>query len=100
MGSWEVSVRRRPARRSRAAYAGEVLITPSMLLRLLPKVTHQYDGVGAGLSRRELEVLSVMAEGGTDKDIAGRLFVSLNTRASTPRTSSGSSARTRSSRQW
>jgi DNA-binding NarL/FixJ family response regulator len=63
----------------RAAYAGEVLITPSMLLRLLPKVTHQYDGVGAGLSRRELEVLGVMAEGGTDKDIASRLFVSLNT---------------------
>jgi DNA-binding NarL/FixJ family response regulator len=63
----------------RAAYAGEVLITPSMLLRLLPKVTHQYDGIGAGLSRRELEVLGVMAEGGTDKDIASRLFVSLNT---------------------
>jgi two-component system response regulator DevR len=63
----------------RAAYAGEVLITPSMLLRLLPKVTHQYDGVGVGLSRRELEVLGVMAEGGTDKDIASRLFVSLNT---------------------
>jgi two-component system response regulator DevR len=63
----------------RAAHAGEVLITPSMLLRLLPPITRRYEGIGAGLSRRELEVLAVMAEGGTDKDIAGRLFVSLNT---------------------
>jgi DNA-binding NarL/FixJ family response regulator len=63
----------------RAAYAGEVLITPSMLLRLLPRITQQYEGVGARLSHRELEVLGVMAEGGTDKDIASRLFVSLNT---------------------
>lgn len=63
----------------RAAYSGEVLINPSMLLRLLPPVTRQYEGVGAGLSHRELEVLAVMSEGGTDKDIANRLFVSLNT---------------------
>jgi two-component system response regulator DevR len=63
----------------RAAYAGEVLITPSMLLRLLPRVTRRDEGIGAGLSHRELEVLGVMAEGGTDKDIANRLFVSLNT---------------------
>ena len=67
----------------RAAFAGEVLITPSMLLRLLPPVNqpalHKSGGVGAGLSRREFEVLGVMAEGGTDKDIANRLFVSLNT---------------------
>ena len=63
----------------RAAYAGEVLIAPSMLMRLLPRITRHYEGVGGGLSQRELEVLGVMAEGGTDKDIANRLFVSLNT---------------------
>lgn len=32
-----------------------------------------------GLSRRELEVLQLMAEGLTNQEIAGRLFVSLNT---------------------
>jgi two-component system response regulator DevR len=63
----------------RAADAGEVLITPGMLLKLLPSIARRDDGRRAGLSRRELEVLSVMAEGGSDKEIASRLFVSLNT---------------------
>jgi DNA-binding NarL/FixJ family response regulator len=63
----------------RAAHEGEVLITPAMLLKLLPSVARRDKGGGAGLSRRELEVLSVMAEGGSDKEIATRLFVSLNT---------------------
>ncbi len=31
------------------------------------------------MSKRELEVLNVMAEGGTDKETADRLFISLNT---------------------
>ena len=63
----------------RAAHAGEVLISPVMLLMLLPQVSPRADGVGGSLSRRELEVLAVMAEGGSDKEIADRLFVSLNT---------------------
>jgi two-component system response regulator DevR len=63
----------------RAAHAGEVLITPAMLLKLLPAVARHDDGRRAGLSRRELEVLSVMAEGGSDREIATRLFISLNT---------------------
>ena len=50
-----------------------------MLLMLLPQVSPRCDGVGGSLSRRELEVLAVMAEGGSDKEIADRLFVSLNT---------------------
>ncbi len=63
----------------RAAHAGEVLITPVMLLMLLPHGTDGHGGVGSNLSRRELEVLGVMAEGGSDKEIADRLFISLNT---------------------
>ena len=63
----------------RAAYSGEAILTPSMLLRLLPGNSKSFDGVGSRLSRRELEVLRVMAEGGTDRDIARELFVSLNT---------------------
>jgi two-component system response regulator DevR len=63
----------------RAAHAGEVLITPVMLLMLLPGMSNGYAKVGANLSRRELEVLGVMAEGGTDKEIAVKLFISLNT---------------------
>ncbi|MFZ0666560.1 MAG: response regulator transcription factor [Acidimicrobiales bacterium] len=63
----------------RAAHEGEVLITPAMLLKLLPPITRIRNRGGGVLSRRELEVLSVMAEGGSDKEIAKRLFVSLNT---------------------
>jgi DNA-binding NarL/FixJ family response regulator len=63
----------------RAAHAGEVLINPLMLLKLLPPAARNDDGRRAGLSRRELEVLSVMAEGVSDKELAVRLFVSLNT---------------------
>jgi DNA-binding NarL/FixJ family response regulator len=63
----------------RAAHAGEVLITPVMLLKLLPSITRREDGHRASLSRRELEVLSVMAEGASDKELAARLFVSVNT---------------------
>jgi DNA-binding NarL/FixJ family response regulator len=63
----------------RAAHAGEALIAPSMLVRLLPRLERKYQGVGQSLSRRELEVLNVMAEGGSDKEIADRLTISHNT---------------------
>ncbi len=63
----------------RAAHSGDVLITPVMLLMLLPRADLAHGGVGANLSRRELEVLGVMAEGGSDKEIADTLFISLNT---------------------
>jgi two-component system response regulator DevR len=63
----------------RAAHSGEVLIMADMLMKLLPSVARHDDGSRAGLSPREIEVLSVMAEGGSDKEIAAKLFVSLNT---------------------
>jgi len=63
----------------RAAHSGEVLIMADMLMKLLPSVARHDDGGRAGLSAREIEVLSVMAEGGSDKEMAAKLFVSLNT---------------------
>jgi DNA-binding NarL/FixJ family response regulator len=63
----------------RAAHAGEVLIAPSMLARLLPRLERNYAGVGRTLSRRETEVLGVMAQGGSDKEIAYGLAISHNT---------------------
>jgi DNA-binding NarL/FixJ family response regulator len=63
----------------RAAHSGEVLITPVMLMMLLPPGANGNCRIGSDLSRRELEVLEVMAEGGSDKEIADKLFISLNT---------------------
>jgi DNA-binding NarL/FixJ family response regulator len=63
----------------RAAYAGEVLITASMLVRLIPPPERANDALTNFLTPRELEVLGVMAEGGSDKETAERLFISLNT---------------------
>jgi DNA-binding NarL/FixJ family response regulator len=63
----------------RAAHAGEALIAPSMLARLLPRLERRYEAVGRTLSRRELDVLSAMTLGATDKEIADRLVISHNT---------------------
>ena len=63
----------------RAAHAGEALIAPSMLVRLLPRIIRRTEASAPILSGRELEVLGLMADGGTDKDIAKQLFISLNT---------------------
>jgi DNA-binding NarL/FixJ family response regulator len=63
----------------RAVHAGEALIDPSMLARLLPRLDRRYQHVGSNLTRRELEVLSVMAEGASDKEIAHALGISHNT---------------------
>jgi DNA-binding NarL/FixJ family response regulator len=63
----------------RAAHLGEALISPSMLARLLPRLDRRYKGVGRDVSRRELEVIKVMAEGASDQEIADRLGISLNT---------------------
>jgi DNA-binding NarL/FixJ family response regulator len=63
----------------RAAHGGTVSITPAMLLRLLPGGKRQKQDNAPILSNRELEVLSVMAEGASNKEIASSLYVSLNT---------------------
>jgi DNA-binding NarL/FixJ family response regulator len=63
----------------RAASAGELLIGPSVLARLLPRISRREKPISAGLSGRELEVLGLMALGCADREIANRLFISVNT---------------------
>lgn len=63
----------------RAPHAGEMLINPSMLARLLPRVGGPAKPISAGLTSRELEVLGLMALGCADREIAERLFISAHT---------------------
>jgi two-component system, NarL family, response regulator DevR len=63
----------------RVAAAGEALISPSQLVRLLPRLNRTYRPAGADLTERELEVLNRLASGATNKVIAAELFLSVNT---------------------
>ena len=67
------------------ALRGEAVIAPSMaqrVLRAFVNETHRHAEVGeapAELSKREIEVLKLVSEGATNKDIADRLFISVGT---------------------
>ncbi|HVU74438.1 MAG TPA: response regulator transcription factor [Mycobacteriales bacterium] len=63
----------------RAAHAGDALITPTMLARLLPKLRTTERHVGYDLTPRELEVLDLLARGLPNKAIATQLYLSVNT---------------------
>lgn len=63
----------------RAAHAGEALISPSMLARVLPKLRGEKGGIGGRLSRREKEVLQFLAEGRSNESIADELVLSPHT---------------------
>jgi DNA-binding NarL/FixJ family response regulator len=63
----------------KAAAAGEALIPPAMLGRLLPRLPRCDDGLGADLTVRERQLLERVAEGGTNKAIARELHLSVNT---------------------
>jgi DNA-binding NarL/FixJ family response regulator len=63
----------------RAAAAGEVLISPAMLARLLPKLSPSYRSLGADLTDRERDTLRYLARGWTNKTIASEMNLSLNT---------------------
>lgn len=63
----------------RSAAAGEALITPAMLARLLPKMRPSARRVGDDLTQRELEVLRLLALGLTNRAIADELLLSLHT---------------------
>lgn len=57
------------------AAAGDLVLAPDELARLLPTRTTE----SVVLTPRELEVLHLVAEGLTNKEIAQRVIVSLNT---------------------
>ncbi|MCA1830059.1 MAG: response regulator [Actinomycetota bacterium] len=63
----------------RAAHAGEALISPTMLARLLPKLRPSERTVGSDLTAREIEVLKLLAEGLSNQAISDKLVISLHT---------------------
>jgi two-component system response regulator DevR len=63
----------------RAAAAGEAVVSPELLARLLPKLSRTSGAHLDELTEREREVLSLVAEGLTNSVIADRLFVSVHT---------------------
>jgi DNA-binding NarL/FixJ family response regulator len=63
----------------RLAAAGESLISPKQLARLLPKLNRNYQAPGSDLTDREREVLVLLAEGAANAAIAKQLHLSVNT---------------------
>jgi len=63
----------------RTAAAGEALITPALLARLLPKLNRGHTEPGSDLTGREKEILVLLAEGKANKTIANELHLSVNT---------------------
>jgi len=63
----------------RAADAGEALIPPNMLRRRLPRLSPTYRGVGRDLTAREIDVLTLLAEGLPNREIAAQLGIQLTT---------------------
>ncbi|MFA5890242.1 MAG: response regulator transcription factor [Actinomycetota bacterium] len=63
----------------RAAHAGEALISPSMLARVLPRLHRSYRGLGSDLTPREREILTLLADGLATGAIAEALVISPHT---------------------
>jgi DNA-binding NarL/FixJ family response regulator len=63
----------------RAAAAGESVISPELLARLLPRFGRAKAGSADALTEREREVLALVAEGLPNAAIAQRLVVSVHT---------------------
>ena len=63
----------------RAAAADEAVISPEMLIRLLPHMRRRQESQSTELTEREREVLELVAEGLQNSAIAERLHVSVHT---------------------
>ncbi len=63
----------------RAAAAGEALVEPDLLARLLPRLARADDPMAVELTTRERELLLRVAQGGTNNAIAHELHLSVNT---------------------
>jgi DNA-binding NarL/FixJ family response regulator len=63
----------------RLAADGEVVVSPDMLARLLPRLRRNHQGLGWDLTPRERQVLELLAHGDSKETIAARLFLSTNT---------------------
>lgn len=63
----------------RGAAVGEAVITPSLLLRLLPRLSSRPGGRNPDLTDREQEVLALVTRGMTNQQIAEELGVALDT---------------------
>lgn len=63
----------------RSASTGEAVVNPTMLARVLPRLATRSQPPAEQLTKRELEVLQVMATGAANQAIADQLFISRDT---------------------
>lgn len=63
----------------RAAAAGEAVVSPTLLARLLPRLNPTHRSLGSDLTEREREILGLMALGKSNKAIAAEIHLSVNT---------------------
>ena len=63
----------------RGAAAGEALISPAQLGRLLPKLNRTYRSLGSDITERERTTLQYLARGLPNKQIATEMNLSHNT---------------------
>jgi DNA-binding NarL/FixJ family response regulator len=63
----------------RIVHSGEVFVTQRMLAGLLPKLNRPAAQIGVDLTERESNVLQLMTEGMSNREIAGQLHLSVHT---------------------